>query len=139
MVSREVREARAGGQSEGQAMEQAGANCIARQLGRLSLPRRCSIVVREIWSMQPRLMRCREGRALELMAHPRFRAAYDFLLLRARAGEGMQKRGDWWTRLQASRDEEREVSLPAPSTRRRRGRRRGRRQVPQAQAHELSP
>ena len=136
VVSREVREARAAGQSEGQAMEQAGANGIARQLERLSLPRRCAIMVREIWSMQPRLMRCREGRASELMAHPRFRAAYDFLLLRARAGEGVQKHCDWWTRRQVSQDQEREVSLPAPSTRRRRGRRRGRRQV--LQEHELA-
>ena len=136
-VSREVREARAAGQSETQAMEQAGVNGVARQLERLSLPRRCSIMVREIWSMQPRLMRCRERRAPELMAHPRFRAACDFLFLRARAGEEVQKRCDWWAGLQASQDADREASLPAPSTRRRRGRRRSRRQV--LQEREAAP
>ena len=134
VVSREVREARASGQSEGQAMERAGANGIARQLERVSLPRRCSVMAREIWSMQPRLLRCRERQAVDLMASPCFRAAYDFLLLRVRAGEPVKRSSVWWTRRQASQDEDREVPLAAPTApaaRRRRGRRGGRRQAPE--------
>ena len=35
-----------------------------------------------------------------LLAHPKFRAAYDFLLLRAQAGEPVKELAEWWTRFQ---------------------------------------
>ena len=49
------------------------------------------------------------GDALRLLEHPKFRAAYDFLLLRAQAGEpGCAALADWWTKAQVG------VSLPPP-------------------------
>jgi poly(A) polymerase len=65
------------------------------------------------------------------MEHPRFRAAYDFLLLRAQAGEPVQQAADWWTEFQQSDDEGREQLLEAnpaenAGPRRRRRRRGGR-------------
>jgi poly(A) polymerase len=52
--------------------------------------------MREIWGLQPRLER-RTGRTpYRLLEHLRFRAGYDFLLLRCQAGECDQELGDWW-------------------------------------------
>ena len=125
-LRREACAARAAGASDAQAIESAGAHAIARQIERVSIPRRCSVVTREIWDMQPRLIAARGRRALGLMAKLRFRAAYDFLLLRAQAGEPVQDQCDWWTRLTESEGEDRDALLspPAPRPRRRRRRRR---------------
>jgi poly(A) polymerase len=66
------------------------------------------------------------------MAHPRFRAAYDFLLLRAQAGEAPQEQADWWTLAQQGEaipevpaDAPDTPDAPQPGRRRRRRRRRG--------------
>ena len=56
--------------------------------------------MREIWEFQLRLERKQGRRAAELVDHRRFRAAYDFLLLREQAGEKSGDLGDWWTHFQ---------------------------------------
>jgi poly(A) polymerase len=56
--------------------------------------------MREIWLMQPRFSYRQGKRATRFMAHPRFRAAYDFLCLRAASGENVREACDWWTRRQ---------------------------------------
>jgi poly(A) polymerase len=63
--------------------------------------------MREIWSLQPRFERRSGKRALRLLSHPRFRAAYDVMLLRAEAGEVGAELAHWWTQLQHSPVEER--------------------------------
>ena len=84
-----------------QAYEAAGADVIERQIHHVSLPRRFSFMVREIWGLQPRLVnRLGRGAARKLLTHPRFRAAYDFLLLRAESGEDVAEHAKWWTRFQ---------------------------------------
>ena len=72
------------------------------------IPRRFSLGLREMFALQPRLEHPRGRRALRVLEHPRFRAAYDLLLLRVQAGLAVQERADWWTRLQAASAEERE-------------------------------
>ena len=65
----------------------------------LAIQRRYTTDMREIWGLQARLER-RVGRApWRLLEHPRFRAGYDFLLLRAAAGEIDASLADWWTRF----------------------------------------
>ncbi|MCL5801051.1 MAG: polynucleotide adenylyltransferase PcnB, partial [Gammaproteobacteria bacterium] len=64
-------------------------------------------------------------RPARLVTHPRFRAAYDFLLLRGEAGEVDQKLCDWWTELQTAQGPAQETMIsrtraPAPRKRRRR-------------------
>src|SRR3546814_8569828 len=54
----------------------------------------------EIWALQPRFDMRRGGRAQRLLTHPRFRAAYDFIVLRAQSGELAQELADWWTQAQ---------------------------------------
>ena len=84
------------------------------------IPRRFSLGLREMFALQPRLEHPRGRRALRVLEHPRFRAAYDLLLLRVQAGLAVQERADWWTRLQEVSPEEREqmtVSVDGPSAR----------------------
>ncbi|HEU0198517.1 MAG TPA: polynucleotide adenylyltransferase PcnB [Nevskiaceae bacterium] len=80
------------------ALSQAADEAIAHQVQHTSLPRRFSIPMREIWLLQPRFDNRRGARVQRLLAHPRFRAAYDFLCLRAATGEPeLRALADWWT------------------------------------------
>lgn len=74
---------------------------------RVALPRRFSLGVREMFALQPRLEQPRGRRALRLLEHPRFRAAYDLLRLRADLGLASPEMAAWWTQLQATAPEER--------------------------------
>jgi poly(A) polymerase len=108
------------------AFQQAASEVFERQLRRVSLPKRFSIPMREIWALQSRFEHTRGKRPARLASHPRFRAAYDFLLLRAQAGEVSQKLADWWTEYQVGKEQkaETEERNGAPRRRRRRGGRR---------------
>ncbi|SEI67068.1 poly(A) polymerase [Allopseudospirillum japonicum] len=64
------------------------------------IPRRFSTPLQEIWTFQLRLPQRHGKRAWRLIEHPRFRAAYDFVLLREQAGEDLQGLGAWWTQFQ---------------------------------------
>lgn len=88
------------GMTEAQAIQTVARKLIQKQSQCVSLPRRFSIVTREIWALQPRLKRNKGKRALAVLKHQRFRAAYDFLLLRTQAGEDYQALVDWWTQIQ---------------------------------------
>ena len=117
------------GMSDIQAYEAAGADVIERQIQHVTLPRRISQIVREIWELQPRLVspRGRGAAASRLLGNPRFRAAYDFLLLRAEAGEDVMDHAKRWTQYQEANDGERRSMLDENrGAKRRRRRRRGR-------------
>ena len=89
------------------ALQQAAMTVLDNQVAHTAIPKRFSIMVREIWDFQGRLER-RQPRAIEsLLEHPRFRAAYDFLLLREQAGEALNDVGQWWTDIQESDEQER--------------------------------
>ena len=109
---------------------------------RVAIPKRFSLGVREMFGLQPRLEHPRGRRALRVLEHPRFRAAYDLLLLRAQYGLAPEEMAKWWTQLQEVSTEERGRMADAlgrgggpqaPKSRRRRRPRR-RRAGPQAQA-----
>ena len=124
---------RAEGMSEIQALQVAGDTVIAQSIRHVALPKRFSLQSREIWVMQARLPRRNGKRAARLLAMPRFRAAYDFLLLRAENGdEALQELAQWWTDFQAVDEEARAaLSSKAPGgeeggKKRRRSRRRRR-------------
>jgi poly(A) polymerase len=74
---------------------------------RIAIPKRFSLGVREMFALQPRLEHPRGRRALRVLEHPRFRAAYDLLLLRAEFGMAPKEMAQWWTRLQEVAPEER--------------------------------
>lgn len=79
----------------------------ARQQSRIAVPKRFTLPMREIIGMQPRFGMRSGRRSLRLLDHPRFRAAYDFLLLRAAVGEIDPELATWWTEIQAVPAEER--------------------------------
>ncbi|HEX7028324.1 MAG TPA: polynucleotide adenylyltransferase PcnB [Gammaproteobacteria bacterium] len=81
-------------------MQKAGSALLQEQGRVIAMPRRYAMVVRDIWALQPRLQRYAGKRTLLLLQHPRFRAAYDFLCLRAEAGEDVQEQAQWWTEIQ---------------------------------------
>ena len=82
------------------AMQLAQNDVIREQLQCFAAPRRTITSVREIWMLQYQLAQTRKHRILRAYEHPRFRAGYDFLLLRADAGEPVESLADWWTRFQ---------------------------------------
>lgn len=65
----------------------------------------------EIWQLQLKFERISPGRALGLLDHPRFRAAYDFLLIRASCGEVPHAIADWWTAFEAATIDEQSLML----------------------------
>nr|VFK42854.1 MAG: poly(A) polymerase [Candidatus Kentron sp. TC] len=107
------------------ALEAARREIISEQIKHVMLPRRQVAMVKEIWIFQQRLMRHVDKRPTRLVIHPRFRAAYDFLVLRAEAGEGeVRDAAKWWTDFQTSNKATREpVTKKHSRTARRRGRR----------------
>lgn len=84
---------------------------IDQQLSSTSLPRRFSLPVREIWDLQYRLPQRRGRRVWSTFNHKRFRAAYDFLLLREEAGELTDNLGSWWTTFQEVDENERNAMI----------------------------
>lgn len=82
------------------ALQECAGDVIVEQLKYTAIPKRFTAMIREIWELQLRLSP-RNRRSVEVaFTHPRFRAAYDFLLLREAAGEQLSGLGDWWTRFQ---------------------------------------
>ena len=89
------------------AMQEAAHELVWEQCQRTAIPKRFTLPMREIWDMQERLPRRQGRRADQLLENPRFRAGYDFLLLRESAGEQTNGLGDWWTVYQEVGDSER--------------------------------
>jgi poly(A) polymerase len=123
-VRRRCEQLQAEGMAASEAILIASSEVSARQQPRVSIPKRYSLPMREIWALQPRLEQRDGKRPYRLITHPRFRAAYDFLLLRAEAGEAEPELAAWWTRFQEASTQER-AAMTGPGRRRRRPRRRG--------------
>jgi len=99
------------GASQPLAWLRAAHRVMAEQGKRVAIPRRFAYAIEEIWALQPRFAERSRKRVFRLMAHPRFRAAYDFLLLRARESEELRESGEWWTQVQALSADELSTSL----------------------------
>ena len=82
------------------ALEQAMSQVISEQNKVITVPKRFTQIMREMWIMQYRFSKRSGTRAFNLLEHPRFRAAYDFLALRALAGDESMELADWWTTFQ---------------------------------------
>ena len=127
-VRRRATELETKGDGAHQSVQQAASELVSRQLKRVSLPRRFSTPMQEIWAMQARFSQTRGKRPLKLLAHPRFRAAYDFMLLRAASGEADPRLAAWWTEFQKGNADAPSATESGSAVRRsRRGGRRRRR------------
>jgi poly(A) polymerase len=117
---------------EYEAMQEAMFRIVAEQTARTSVPKRFSMPMKEILGLQRRFSNQKGVRALKLLEHKRFRAAYDFLLLRSRCGEVEPALAEWWTEVQEMDEAKQREAFeldrqPGRSrSRSRRGRRRGR-------------
>lgn len=120
------------GLSGNEAMLLAAGDVSATQQPLVAIPKRFGLPMREIWSLQPRLEQCDGKRPYRLLTHPRFRAAYDFLLLRAEAGEASPELAAWWTRFQEADAKERAAMTEGAGQRRRSRRRRRKKVIPAA-------
>jgi poly(A) polymerase len=120
-IERELLEAK--GMSIVEATHLATDNVLRSQRDHTTIPKRHSLVIREIYVMQLRLLRRSGKSALRLLDHPRFRAAYDFLILRNHVGEPLQEEVDWWTRIQGLPENDRSHMLQPDKVRRKRRRR----------------
>jgi poly(A) polymerase len=99
-------ELKAKGVSDFPALQQASQHTLSAQVKHIAIPKRFTLMMKEIWEYQIRLRRIQGNKPLQLIEEPRFRAAYDFLILRESAGENCQGLGKWWTEFQ--------VKNPAP-------------------------
>ncbi|HEC59082.1 MAG TPA: polynucleotide adenylyltransferase PcnB [Methylophaga sp.] len=88
------------------ALQRAATEVISEQVNRVAVPKRYTLDTRDIWSLQPRLEQRQGKRAFKQLTHPKFRAGYDFLLLRAETGEPVKELADWWTQFQFSNEAE---------------------------------
>jgi poly(A) polymerase len=90
-----------GEMNEYQAIHAATTTIIKQQLKIIAIPKRFTSIMREIWSLQYNLEHAKTGRVFKVLHHPRFRAAYDFLVLRCQAQESpLQDLCQWWTAFQ---------------------------------------
>jgi len=117
----EVTEKMRQGLGEVQAFQEAAKEVIQRQIRSTAFPKRVGYAMREVWNMQPAFKRCTGSRPFRLLRHPRFRAAYDFLLLRAETGNAEPELADWWTRFQlADEAEQNRMTKPKSKPKKRR-------------------
>lgn len=124
------------------ALHEAMDEVIDRQTEKLAIPRRLTTTMKEIWTLQPRFEQRSGRRPFAVLEHPRLRAGYDFLMLRAESGEADMELVDWWRRFMEADPEERtDLLLPAPSTekKRRRRRRSKKEDGPAQDAHATQP
>lgn len=93
------------------AMQSASSVALSQQVKIISIPKRFSMVVRDIWHMQHRFEFRHGRRAKSLLMHKKFRAAYDFMCLRSQSGEFNDDSCEWWTRIQTLGPQEQEILL----------------------------
>ena len=105
-----------------EAFHEAALNVVAKQQLVISIPKRFSGPMRDIWQLQARLPNTKGKKPAILASHKRFRAAYDFLLLREASGEQLGNLGAWWTKYQE--DNPIQATPHVPSRNRRRPRKR---------------
>jgi poly(A) polymerase len=134
---RELNERQAGPAPDMTTLMQACDSVLRAQQSRVAIPRRFGVPMRELLMLQPRFNRRSGAKSLSLLQHPRFRAAYDFLLLRSQVGVADPELARWWTDIQVLPHEQRvalvqarpaeplQVEDGAAPARRRRRRRRG--------------
>ncbi|OGT00322.1 MAG: poly(A) polymerase [Gallionellales bacterium RIFCSPLOWO2_12_FULL_59_22] len=118
------------------AMHEAMDEVLGRQKAQLAIPHRHDAVMKEIWLLQQRFEQRAGQRPFRLLEQPRFRAAFDFLLLRCASGESDDELGLWWDEFQDASAERRAEMLQPEQAGEKKRRRRKPRKKPEAAAAE---
>jgi poly(A) polymerase len=93
--------------TEAQALNLAGYEIAAEQQRRIALPKRFTVPMRDRIAVQPRFLVTQGRRAMNLLEHRRFRAAYDFMVLMAEVGIVDPAIAKFWTEVQTLPTEQR--------------------------------
>lgn len=102
------------GVAEYMAAQQAANEVVSSQVRITAIPKYLTTTMREVWGLQAKFHARVGSRPSRLLGHPRFRAAYDFLMLRAETGGVDRELADWWTRYQSvDEHEQRKMTQPA--------------------------
>ena len=117
------------------ALQKAATRVVSQQVKHVSIPRRFTTTMRDIWSLQSRFRHRSGRRAYSVLHHPKFRAAYDFMCLRANAGEIDSEDCRWWTELQEKSDEQQKSALSTPRVKGQGQKGQGRRRRPRKRKH----
>lgn len=96
-----------------QSLAAAGWDITSLQQPRIAIPKRFTAPMREMLCLQPRFEVINGRRAMKLLDHRRFRAAYDFFVLRAEIGEVDEELANFWTEVQTKSADERGESFTA--------------------------
>jgi poly(A) polymerase len=97
--------------SESQSLNIAAYEIVSQQQQRISIPKRFTVPMREMLALQPRFAQVRGKRAMNLLEHRRFRAAYDFMLLQSEVGLADLELAKFWTDVQTQSSDERARSF----------------------------
>ncbi len=101
------------------AIQKVATKVLSQQSASVSIPRRFTTVMRDIWGLQTRFHYRSGKRALAVLEHPKFRAGYDFLCIRAQSGEqvadsDIKQDCQWWTEIQKQNPEQQQNMLFSP-------------------------
>ena len=107
------------GDEESIAYQNAASKVLSMQSKSLSIPKRVTHSMREVWLLQLRFSKRTGSRPYRLLAHPRFRAAYDFLLLRSEVGGADVELAQWWTKFQDASETEKNKMTRVPRKKKR--------------------
>ncbi len=121
-VRRRAAALRSAGEGPIEAFQHAASEVLAEQQSSVAIPRRLATPIHDILVMQERFTRRVGKRVLSVLNHPRFRAAYDLLMLRVAAGEAPGELGRWWTDIQTMSPDEVRRAIRPPKRRRSRRR-----------------
>ena len=97
---RRAKEKIAKGLPESNAYYDAASETLTQQVRRIAIPRHLTMAIREVWNLQPKFNARVGAKPSRLITHPRFRAAYDFLVLRAQTGDVSLEVAQWWETYQ---------------------------------------
>ena len=128
-----------------EARAQAGLDVLKRQATRTIIPRFAETFIREVWEMQTRLLSPKPQQIQALSTHARFRAGFDFLLLREKSGDhSTQGMGTWWDAYQLMSTDEKERAISQYNRQRAKSRRSGKASAEEAAiaktvSHEIEP
>ncbi len=100
-----------GGEGAVPALQQAIDLVFDARVGDISGRGKLAADMREIWMMQPRFERRTGSGPHRLIEQPRYRAGFDFLALRAEAGEIDPALADWWEDFALGSEDERRALL----------------------------
>jgi poly(A) polymerase len=128
------------GGDEYMAYQDAANEAISRQIRVTAMPRHITTAMREVWSLQPKFNARVGSKPSRLLTHPRFRAGYDFLLLRSETGGADPELAEWWTRYQnANENEQRKMTQPGRNNQKKSGLKRNFRRASQNKPKAIEP